>query len=60
MPDLPNLDLYVNLVINTEQHRHVLLIPGYIEVRDKAIGVKSLIDIEVDVAIINTQIVDKY
>ena len=60
MPDLPNSDLYVNLVTNTEQCRHALLIPGYIEVRDKAVGVRSLIDTGADVVIINVQVVDKY
>ena len=60
MPDLPNFDLYVNLVTNTEWCRHVLLIPGYIKVGDKAIGVKSLINIGADVVIINMQVVDKY
>ena len=52
-PGLPNSDLYVSLVTNMEWHRHALLIPGYIEVRDKAVEVKSLINTGADVAIIN-------
>ena len=60
MPDLHNSDLYVNLVVNTERCRHALLIPGYIKVRNKVVGAKSLIDTGADVAIINTRVVDKY
>ena len=52
MPDLPNLDLYVNLVTNTEQCWHMLLVPGYIEVGNKAVGVKSLINTGADVHLI--------
>ena len=60
MTGLPNSDLYVNLVVNTERHRNALLIPGYIEVGDKIIGAKSLIDTGANIVIINTCIVDKY
>lgn len=60
MTDLPNSDLYVNLVVNTERCRNALLIPGYIEVGDKIIGAKSLINTGADIVIINTRIVDEY
>ena len=59
--DLPNQsDHYVNLVTNTERRRHALLIPGYIRVGDKTVGVKSLIDTGADAVIINTRLVDQY
>ena len=60
MADLPNSDLYVNLVVNAERCRNALLIPGYIEVRNKIIGAKSLINTGADVVIINTCIADEY
>ena len=61
MPDLSNqTSHHVNLVTNTQWCRHAMLIPSYIEVGDKAIEVKSLIDTGAEAIIINSKLVDQY
>ena len=53
-------ELHVTIVTNTERRRSALLIPGYMQVQDKAVEIKGLIDTGADAVIINRKIVDKY
>ena len=60
-PDLSNqISHHVNLVTNTQRRRHAMLIPSYIEVGDKAVEVKGLIDTGAEAIIINSKLVDQY
>lgn len=61
MPDLSDqTSHHVNLITNTQQCRHAILIPSYIEVEDKAVEVKGLINIGAEAIIINSKLVDQY
>ena len=53
-------ELHVTIVTNTERRRSALLIPGYMQVQDKAVEIKGLIDTGADAVIVNKKIVDKY
>ena len=53
-------ELHVTIVTNTERRRGALLIPGYMQVQDKAVEIKGLIDTGADAVIVNKKIVDKY
>ncbi|KAJ8456491.1 hypothetical protein ONZ51_g12095 [Trametes cubensis] len=50
----------VTIVTNTERRRSALLIPGYMQVQNKAVETKGLIDTGADTVIVNKKIVDKY
>ena len=53
-------DLRVPVVTNTERRNHALLLPGYIQVGDLAVGVKGLLDSGADAVIINRKVVEKH
>ena len=48
------------MTVNTERRKDAILIPGYIKVGNKVVGVKGLIDTGADAVIINTKLVKQY
>ena len=42
------------------RRRHALLIPGYVEIGEKSVGIKGLINSGADATIINSKLVKKY
>lgn len=59
MPDLPK-ELHVTIVTITERRRSALLISGYMQVQDKVVEIKGLINMGADAVIVNRKIIDKY
>ena len=59
-PDLPQIDLNVTIITNTQRRRHALLIPGYMQVRDKIVEINGLIDTGADAVVVSQKLVDEY